>query len=317
MFPLYTSRSKPKITLDRNDDKGAANRGGPDAKLANRRKSEHLTDVGNARRVVARYGTDFRFCYQFRQFLTWDGRRWCPDETGAVVRMVKETQAELYKQIALHIAKLGGNASAKKEMDDLTKFLSHLIKWEDARRITACLEMMKSEPGVPLTPGELDSDPMLLNVVNGTLDLKTGRLREHRRGDLITKLAPVAYDPDAICPLWLTFLDRIMDGNTDLIEYLHRVVGYSLTGSVAEQVLFFFYGTGANGKSNIPRHDQRSDGRLRLSGSFGTTHGQGQRSAPHRTRRSLRAAICRHDRDGRRKAAGRGPDEAVDRRRYA
>src|SRR5262249_50594912 len=89
------------------------------------------------------------------------------------------------------------------------------------------------------------------NLQNGTIDLKTGKLREHRRGDLLTKLAPVNYDPHATCPLWLKCLERWMDGNNDLIGYLQRVVGYGLTGSVSEQCLWLFYGAGANGKSTF------------------------------------------------------------------
>jgi putative DNA primase/helicase len=109
--------------------------------------------------------------------------------------------------------------------------------------------MVKSEPGVPVAPAELDRDPFLLNVLNGTLDLRTGRLHDHDRADRITKLAPVEYDADATCPRWLAFLGRILDGNADLMTYLQRVVGYALTGDVGEQCLFFLYGTGANGKT--------------------------------------------------------------------
>ena len=129
--------------------------------------------------------------------------------------------------------------------------LHHGLKWEDARAIARCLELAKSEPGVPLLPEELDRDPFLLNVLNGTLDLRNGHLRPHRREDLLTKLAPVSYCLRATCPLWLKFLDRIMDGNQALITYLQRVVGYGLTGDVSEQCLWFFHGAGANGKSTF------------------------------------------------------------------
>src|SRR5262249_45989689 len=82
-------------------------------------------------------------------------------------------------------------------------------------------------------------------------DLRTGILREHRREDFITKLAPVAYDPGATCPLWQAFLSRIMDRNQGLVGYLQRAVGYALTGNVEEQCLFFLYGAGANGKTTF------------------------------------------------------------------
>ena len=111
------------------------------------------------------------------------------------------------------------------------------------------LQLATSERGIPVLPSDLDRDPFLLNVLNGTIDLHTGTLREHRREDLLTKIAPVQYDPHAECPLWHAFLDRIMDGNDRLITYLHRTAGYSLTADVGEQCLFFFYGEGANGKS--------------------------------------------------------------------
>jgi putative DNA primase/helicase len=96
---------------------------------------------------------------------------------------------------------------------------------------------------------ELDTDPWLFNVINGTIDLRTGQIREHRREDFITKLAPVRFCPDEDCPLWRTFLDRIFAGNGELIGYMQRLVGYCLTGVTEEHILPFLYGTGANGKS--------------------------------------------------------------------
>ncbi len=113
------------------------------------------------------------------------------------------------------------------------------------------IALARSEPGIPILPAQLDTDPWLLNVSNGTLDLRTGELRPHRREDLITKLAPVEYHADAPCQLWLDFLARIMAGNVDLIRFLQRAIGYALTGDVSEQVLFFLHGTGANGKSTL------------------------------------------------------------------
>src|SRR5262249_23526841 len=97
----------------------------------------------------------------------------------------------------------------------------------------------------------LDADPWLLNVQNGTVDLRTGELREHRRDDLITKVAPVDFDPDAECPTWVAFLNRAMAGDATLVDYLQRFVGYCLTGATTEHVLVFLYGGGANGKSTF------------------------------------------------------------------
>jgi putative DNA primase/helicase len=111
------------------------------------------------------------------------------------------------------------------------------------------LMLAKSEQ--PVVPAQFDTNPWLLNVWNGTLDLETGLLREHRRDGLITKLAPVNYDPQASCPLWLKFLCRIMGGNQGLIDYLQRGIGYALTGDTSERALFLLLGSGANGKTTL------------------------------------------------------------------
>jgi len=113
------------------------------------------------------------------------------------------------------------------------------------------LSLAESEPGIPIAPDQFDTDPWLLNCLNGTIDLKNGELRPHNRDDLITRMVPVEYDAKATCPLFLKFLDRIMGGNQSLISFLQKILGYSLTGSTREQCLFFLYGLGANGKSTL------------------------------------------------------------------
>jgi putative DNA primase/helicase len=100
-------------------------------------------------------------------------------------------------------------------------------------------------------PEELDTDPWLFNVENGTVDLRTGEIREHRKEDFITKLAPVAFDPDAACPRWRAFLETTFAGDAELIGYMQRLVGYCLTGATEEHILPFLHGNGANGKSTF------------------------------------------------------------------
>jgi putative DNA primase/helicase len=115
--------------------------------------------------------------------------------------------------------------------------------------MNAMLSSASSERGVPVLPKDLDADPYLFNCLNGTLDLRTGRLREHTREDLITKLSPVEYDPEAKCPTFDAFINRIMAGREKLIAFLQCAFGYALTGDVSERALFILYGCGANGKS--------------------------------------------------------------------
>ena len=133
--------------------------------------------------------------------------------------------------------------------------LQRAQKWalqsEDARKIGAMISLATSEPNIPLLPEHLDRDPFLLNVKNGTLDLRTGRLREHRREDLLTKIVPVSFDTNADCPSWRRFLGQVFAADSELIEYVQRLFGYGLTGDVREQILPIFWGRGANGKSTL------------------------------------------------------------------
>lgn len=207
----------------------------------------NLTDTGNARRVLKNHGQDMRYCHPTRLWHIWDGSRWKEDDTAESIRRVKDTQGRLYFWVLDKLKE----ATARDEKDRLEEFLNHVIRWEDVGPTAACLKSAQSEPGVPILPLQMDADPYLLNTTFGTIDLRSGQLRPHRREDLITKLAPVEWNIGALCPLWERVLDKIMDSNKEMISYLQRAVGYSLTGDVSEQCLFFLYGAGANGKSTF------------------------------------------------------------------
>jgi putative DNA primase/helicase len=144
----------------------------------------------------------------------------------------------------------------KKKLRLATAVMNWCLRSEAAPRLNAMLDLARSEPGVPILPGQLDRDPMLLNCTNGTLELKTGRLREHRREDQITKLCPVAYDSAAKAPLFEKFLRDIFARNdpretADLIRYLQQLFGCCLTGVVTEHIVAICWGIGANGKSTL------------------------------------------------------------------
>jgi putative DNA primase/helicase len=106
-------------------------------------------------------------------------------------------------------------------------------------------------PGIPLDPSELDADKYSLNCLNGTLDLRTGHLRPHGRGDMITKIVNCDWNENAKCPTWERFVRTTMRGREELARYLQRAIGYSLTGSTTEQCFFILHGIGSNGKSTL------------------------------------------------------------------
>lgn len=200
----------------------------------------HTTDLGNAGRFVERHGRDLRYCFPIESWFCWDGVRWSTDRTGQVDRLAKETVRHIYHE-------------ASQALGDETR--KRLAKWavtsESIGRLRALALLARSEPGVPVLPDGFDADPLLLNVRNGTIDLRTGELRPHRREDLITRLVPVEYDPDVTSPLWERFLDQTTGGDRDLLGYLQRAVGYTLTGKTDLENLFFIYGPTRTGKSTF------------------------------------------------------------------
>ena len=113
------------------------------------------------------------------------------------------------------------------------------------------LKQAQDEPDIPVQPEQLDRDPWLLNCKNGTLDLRTGKLRDHRKEDLLTRCLDVDYNEDAQCSQWKAFLWHIMNHNQELIDFLQRAIGYALTGVIREHVLIILWGTGRNGKSTF------------------------------------------------------------------
>src|SRR5262249_13661337 len=150
-------------------------------------------------------------------WLVWNGTRWVTDETNEVERRAKETSRLLYQEAAQETNKQAREARAE-----------HALRLESRSRLASMIELAKSEPGIAVPPAQLDTDPWALNVLNGTLDLRTGELRPHRREDMITKRAPVAYDPEATCPTWQHFVNQITNLDGALNLFLKKAVGYSL-----------------------------------------------------------------------------------------
>lgn len=194
------------------------------------------SELGNARRLVDAHGQDLRHAPQLGCWMAWDGRRWCEDETGEVVRRAKQVVDALLDE---------ARASANEE----------LFRWgirsQSASAIGNMISLAATEPGIPALVDVLDRDPYSFNVANGTIDLRTGDLRSHDRRDLVTKLSDVDYDPDASCPRWLRTLDDVFASDGEVIQLVQRFAGYSLTGDVSEQKLTFAHGGGANGKTTV------------------------------------------------------------------
>jgi len=205
-----------------------------------------FSDLGNARRLVARHGKDLHYCHLSKKWYVWDGRRWRRDDSGEVERRAKDTVGGIYQE-----------AGRSADLEERKAFAKFALKTEESKNLIAMVRQAQSEPGMPVAPKDLDANPWLLNCANGTVDLTTGELKPHRREDLLTIITEVEYDPEANCNLWERFLYEIMDVNNQpqaadrMVSFLQRALGYSLSGSIQEDCFFILWGNGANGKSTL------------------------------------------------------------------
>lgn len=253
---------------------------------------EGRTETANGRRFAQQNGTNVRFCHPWGKWIGWDGKRWKQDDTAAMERLAKRVADQIWKEAQLS------------DSDTARKFAA---KSASSAGIRAMLALAASEPEIPILPDALDNDPWLLNVQNGTVNLKTGKLREHRREDFITKICPVAFNPEATSYEWDRFLDGIFDGDAALISFVQRLLGYALSGDVREQILPIFWGGGSNGKTTLLNAFMDvvgSDYSIKLGRDFLVT----KRQEGHATERmdlfGKRLAVCSETDDGRRLSEG-------------
>ena len=198
------------------------------------------TDMGNAERLVAQHGQELRYSHPMKKWFHWDGMRWKPDAQSIATQRAMTTVRGMYQE-----------AAEQATVDKRQALAEWAVASESVGRIGAMVQLARAIPEVIVLPEDLDKNPWLLNTETGTLDLKTLKLTPHDQGDLITAVTGTGYKVEAECPRWMKFLDEIFGGDDEIIEFVQRAVGYSLTGSTREQVIFLCWGDGANGKSTF------------------------------------------------------------------
>jgi putative DNA primase/helicase len=219
---LASPTSKPAVTAPASTPAPAA---------ASGVESSSYSDDWLALKFAATYGADLRFTASTWRWNIWNGKFWEQDETGVVSDLVRET----CRQAAI-------------ELDTVKAGKGRQIA--SGRVINSVEKLARSDSGLAAIADQWDHDLWLLNTPSGTVDLRTGEIREHRRQDYITKTTSTALAPAGTpTPLWSAFLKRVTDNNSEFESYLQRGSGYCLTGVTTEQVLFFLFGLGANGKS--------------------------------------------------------------------
>jgi putative DNA primase/helicase len=198
-----------------------------------------LTHWGNARRIVDLYGTRIRHTAALGWIDYRDEKRWQAEADGSVARLAKAIVQDMRVEAAVR----EGKAAAK--------LWAHAKVSQQNGYVNGTLESLKTEEEIEVLSSDLDPDPWLFNCDNGTFDARTGELRPHRRDDLITKLSPASFDPDARSALWEEFLTLAMGGDTEMIRFLQLISGSFLTPSTRDELLYLLFGRTWTGKSTF------------------------------------------------------------------
>jgi len=207
-------------------------------RLKKKQKKYNLSDKGNAIHFVDKYQDKIRYVEEEKRWYYYDGVRWSSERASAIVH-----------QYAMSISE----SIYKEALNCNPDYRDKLLKWakrsESASSIKSMLNLAQHMEQINISSTDFDKDIYLLNCLNGTLDLKTGFLREHAPDDLMTNLAPVIFDADAKAERWYICLDQWMLGNNNKIQYLQNLMGICLTGDRRCRILPIFIGIGKNGKS--------------------------------------------------------------------
>ena len=194
------------------------------------------SDIGNANVFSKQHISNLLYCFDTGKWLAWNGQYWRVDDKARLEYLAEQT-----------VKSFPAEAQDFPDFIAQRKFLDWVRQSGNRPRLKGMIE--QSRHHMQIDQDQLDADPMLLNTEGFSINLKDGTVKPNDRNDYCTKITAAKFDPDAECPAFLGFIERIMGGSTDLISYLQRAAGYSLTASMKEQCFFIAYGSGANGKS--------------------------------------------------------------------
>lgn len=196
---------------------------------------QDMTDVGNAERFAAHHADSLRYAEETKDWRKWDGRRWKPDHGLEPQALAMDTLRRMTKE-----------AAAIEDKTERAKALAHVLSSHERRKIHAMIELAR--PKLRASAVDFDRDPMLLNVANGTLDLRTHELKPHAPGDHLSKVAPTDYVPGARCEVFERFLARVLP-DPEVRDYFQRLMGYALQGGQEAKCFALVVGPPDAGKS--------------------------------------------------------------------
>ena len=220
-------------------------------------RSEPETDLANARRLVARFGSNFHYIASQKVWLLWDGGRWVRGGALSIEPFAKQIAQELDDEARACFT------------DQRPSLLRRAKRAGSGVGIRTMIALARSEPGVCIDPNALDRDPWLLNAPNGTVDLRTGELRPHSRRDLLTRMTASPFEPNTECDRFDAFLRRILP-DAEIRTFVQKAFGYTLIGANPEELLFLVVGPPASGKSTLQEGLVRALGDYAATASFST-----------------------------------------------
>lgn len=196
------------------------------------------TDLGNTLRFVRLMKDRVRYAADENRWYVWDGNRWAVDLTNQVLELT----------IAV-VDDIRAEAMTINDTDERQRWINWAHQSESMARRKSIMDGARANQEIVVTADQFDADPWLLVVRNGTVDLRTGKLRDSNPRDLCTMQASVTFDANADCPKFREHVDFVACGDKELANYLVIQAGYSLTGMISERSFYFLEGTGRNGKN--------------------------------------------------------------------
>ena len=197
-------------------------------------------DTGNADRFIDRYGHLYKHSYITNKFYIYDGQKWKVDDRGAIRKLIDEMIESIKNEKVLH----SEDVTEEEAREAFQKYYKKTRGTQSKKNIMNELMHRKT-----VTPDDFDKDDMLLNVANGYIDLTSRELYKHNINRMFSQIANTDYSEKMQPAVWLDFLNDIFAGDKAVIQYIQKALGYSLTGSTREQIMFILFGKGRNGKS--------------------------------------------------------------------
>lgn len=197
-----------------------------------------LNDTGNSRRLVDRFGGYIKFNFENKMWCLWNGKFWQNDITKQI-----KTFAEVI------ISDMKSEAFRADDENERKAKLKNVQRAYSSAGKEAMLKECQHQETIPAVNNDFDSYEMLLNTESGIVDLMSGEILEHDKKYMLSKIIPSHIDMQKEPKQWLKFLDEVFLGDKEMVSWIQKAVGYTLTGSTREQCLFICYGDGSNGKS--------------------------------------------------------------------